>query len=172
MDCKYNAELIPDASELEALPESACPVDWAKRCVDTAHLENCGKSVMCRDGMTQLALLIDDVVSGRGQGDDLALIKEICEVIVTTHGCELAQKAAGNVLASMEKYADAWDQHCRRNYKAVEPEKYNIPHKVHRKLQCKYTFCGFVSFTRHLEHKISRSAEQCIYNPPHYREQP
>ena len=75
MDCKINAELIPDASELEALPESACPVDWAKRCVDTAHLENCGKSVMCRDGMTQLSILINDVVSGRGLGDDLALIR-------------------------------------------------------------------------------------------------
>ena len=114
MDCKFNAELIPDASELEALPESACPVDWAKRSVDIAHMENCGKSVMCRDGMTQLAILIGDVVSGRGQSDDLALIREICELIVSTHGCELSQKAAANVLASMDKYADAWDQHCRR----------------------------------------------------------
>ena len=114
MDCKINVELIPEASEIDELKVGMCPVDWAKNCIDIAHKENCGKSVMCRDGMTQLSLIVNDIVSGKGQSDDIALVKELCQVIATTGGCELAQKAAKNVLYSMEKYPEEWDQHCRR----------------------------------------------------------
>lgn len=114
MDCKVNVELIPDTSEIEVLKDGVCPVDWAKRCIDTAQKENCGKSVMCRDGMTQLALIVSDIVTGKGQPDDIPLMKEICEIIASTGGCALAEKAAKNVLFSLEKYAEDWDQHCRR----------------------------------------------------------
>ena len=114
MDCKQNVELIPEASEIAELKEGMCPVDWAKHCIDIAHHENCGKSVMCRDGMTQLSMIVNDIVSGKGQNDDIALVQELCEVIATTGGCALAEKAAKDVLYSLEKYPEEWDQHCRR----------------------------------------------------------
>ena len=114
MDCKINVELIPDASEIAEARSGVCVVDWAKKVVETARHENCGKSVMCRDGITQVAAIIEDIVSGKGQPDDVALVKELCEVIASTGGCELAQKAAGDVLASIEKYPEEWDAHCRR----------------------------------------------------------
>lgn len=114
MDCKEGIELIPNASELETLPEGVCPVDWAKRCIDIAYTSNCGKSVMCRDGLTQLHMIVNDIVSGKGLGDDIDLVREICQLMAGTEGCELAQKVAGNVLMTLDKYADAWDQHCRR----------------------------------------------------------
>ena len=114
MDCKYNVERIPDTAEIEVLPEGVCPVDWAKKCIDTAYTENCGKSVMCRDGMTQLHMIVGDIVSGKGMGDDIDLVREICELMASTEGCELSVKVAKNVLFTLDKYADAWDQHCRR----------------------------------------------------------
>ena len=114
MNCKINVELIPDASEIAEARPDMCVVDWARKAVETARHENCGKSVMCRDGITQLAAIIGDIVSGRGQPDDLALLRELSEVIATTGGCALAEKAARDVLDSLDRYAEEWDLHCRR----------------------------------------------------------
>lgn len=114
MDCKWNVELIPDASEIAVLKAGICPVDWARNCLETACRENCGKSVMCRDGLTQLSMIVNDMVSGRGQNDDLALVRELCQVIAAAGGCALAEKTANNVLFSLDHYPDEWEQHCRR----------------------------------------------------------
>lgn len=119
MYCDHNVNLIPDFSEIDVLGEGVCPVAWAKKCIDIAHLNNCGKSVMCRDGMTQLAVLMDDLVSGRAESEDLELIRDLCNVIAAAPGCELSAKAAGNVLKSMDRYADEWDSHRRRRCKAL-----------------------------------------------------
>jgi NADH-quinone oxidoreductase subunit F len=127
MKCEVRADLLPDAQEIAEPREGVCPVDWALRCVKTAQQENCGISVMCRDGMAQLAVLIADVVSGKGQQDDLSTIADLCGVIAQG-GCEIAEKAARNVLFALEKYPDEWDQHCRRKRCAelVCPAYYSV----------------------------------------------
>lgn len=114
MDCKINVDVIPNTSEIETLAEGVCPVDWTKQCIDVACRANCGKSILCRDGLTQVSLIIADIVSGGGTPDDIPLLRELCEMITSTGGCDLAVKAANNVLFSLDRYADSWDQHCRR----------------------------------------------------------
>ncbi|HHU22708.1 MAG TPA: hypothetical protein GXZ52_04725 [Clostridiales bacterium] len=114
MYCDLNVNLIPESSEISELKEGVCPVNWAKNCIALAREGNCGQSVMCRDGMTQLLILLEDVTSGKGQPDDLELIKDLCTVISESKGCEISAKAASNVLFSMEKYFDEWDIHYRR----------------------------------------------------------
>lgn len=114
MNCDVKATVLPESSEIAELKDGMCPVDWALECVRIARKENCGKSVMCRDGMTQLLILLTDVTTGKGESDDLVMIKDLCQVIAATDGCEIAAKAAGNVLCSMDKYFDEWDLHCRR----------------------------------------------------------
>lgn len=111
MDCKHNATLLPDIDQLR---EGMCPVDWARQCVETAYQNNCGKSVMCRDGMAQLRLIVEDIVSGRGQNEDIPLLRELCQVIATTGGCTISRKAAANVLYTLDNFSDEWDSHCRR----------------------------------------------------------
>lgn len=95
------------------LPEDGCPVDWARQCVRLARRAACGKNVMCRDGLTQLALLTEDAVCGKSQPDDLALLRELCQAIAAG-GCAAAQGAAERVLYSLEHYAGEWEQHTRR----------------------------------------------------------
>lgn len=111
MDCNHNVERIPDISSLQ---EGMCPVDWALRCIEAACQFNCGRSVMCRDGMAQLRLIVNDIVSGAGQNDDVPLVRELCEVIASTDGCALGRKTAENVLYTLNQYGDEWDAHCRR----------------------------------------------------------
>lgn len=105
------AALLPKEEELN---QGACPVDWAKRCVDLARQESCGVSVMCRDGMAQLQAILEDITTGMGQDGDLDMIRDICSVIAANQDCQLAAQAAANVLLSMDRYADDWTQHCLR----------------------------------------------------------
>ena len=114
MDCNHNMDLIPDVSEIEKLQADICPVDWARRSVMLASENNCGKSVLCRDGVLQICRILEDIVSGKGLQEDIGLIKELCAYIVSTGGCKMAEKAAGNVLYTLEHYAEEWDLHCRR----------------------------------------------------------
>jgi NADH-quinone oxidoreductase subunit F len=76
--------------------------------------QSCGKSVMCRDGITQLQQIVEDQVRGRGQSDDFELLCDLCKVIAETDGCELSSKAASNILHSLERDYDSWSQHCLR----------------------------------------------------------
>lgn len=114
MDCKHNIEFIPDSSQIEVLSPGTCPVDWAVGCIELAYHSNCGKSVMCRDGVAQLRSITKDLVSGSGQPGDIPLIRELCEIIASTGGCELSKKTAENILFSLNHYSEEWEQHCRR----------------------------------------------------------
>ena len=114
MNCTINVELLPDVREIESLPAGVCPVDWAKGCIDLARESNCGKSVFCRDGMTQLQAILADVVRGKAESGDLDLLKDLAQVIANSPGCALAAKAANNLLYSMEHYSDIWETHLRR----------------------------------------------------------
>lgn len=119
MNCKENDELIPEISEIEAIGEGVCPVEWARECASIAAASNCGQSVMCRNGMRELLALISSLTTGEGGSEELTMLGELCYVIATTQGCELAAKTSKNVLFSIEKYRDDWQAHCRRQCPAM-----------------------------------------------------
>ena len=128
MYCEHNVELLPEPSAVSQLSQGACPVDWAQRVVQTAGEANCGKSVMCQDGMMQLAAIIPDITTGKGQPEDLELLRELCGVIRQTPGCALSARAAACVLACLEHCAGEWEAHCRRKRctQLVCPSYYNL----------------------------------------------
>ena len=114
MDCTLYTELLPDTDEIINKPNDRCPVDWALTVADIARMNNCGKSVMCRDGMQQLYTIIYDITTERGQPEDIELLTDICEVIKTSRGCALAARSSELICRSLELYPGEWDVHIRR----------------------------------------------------------
>ncbi len=114
MSCTINSQLLPAFEEITNKPEGICPVDWAMGVADTARMNNCGKSVMCRDGMNQIYTIIRDITMEKGQSEDIALLKDICTVIKMSEGCIIAQKSAERIEESLMRYSDEWDIHIRR----------------------------------------------------------
>ncbi len=114
MRCSLNVELLPELDEIADMREAFCPVNWALEIADTARMNHCGKSVMCRDGMNQLYVILRDIVSEKGRPDDLELLKDICRVIKRSEGCDIARKAAGLIYELLVRYEDEWDIHIRR----------------------------------------------------------
>lgn len=114
MSCNQYVEILPELSDISDKPENVCPVDWALKIADKARLNNCGKSVMCRDGMNQLYTIILDITTEKGCSEDIELLRDICAVIRESQGCDIAAKAAGLIDESITRYSDEWDAHIRR----------------------------------------------------------
>ncbi len=116
MNCNHNVELLPKVEELAALAqaENFCPVDWAKKIADIARLNNCGKSVMCRDGMNQLYSIISDITIGNAESGDIELLTDLCGVIVSCQGCEIACQAAALIAKTLTDFPDEWEAHVKR----------------------------------------------------------
>jgi NADH-quinone oxidoreductase subunit F len=118
MNCNVGKEAVPDFAELEKGTDDKgrmlCPVNWTKECIQAARRHICGKSVACRDGLTQMYLITEDITSGAGRPSDLELLKQIASYVAEAEGCETSKKAAVYTLKSLELYREEWENHCRR----------------------------------------------------------
>lgn len=111
--CEERASKLPELSAAQNLPETQCPVAWCIELVKTARADACGKSVMCRDGLWQLQLMLEGIAAGQSNSDDFDVMKETL-VAMKTIGCPNTQKVASLVLAAIEANPNEWDLHVRR----------------------------------------------------------
>jgi NADH-quinone oxidoreductase subunit F len=114
---EQNANTIPGK---ETLTEGMCPVKWALNVATVAREGNDGKNVMGRDGMTQLKQILTDLTTGSAEDDDLDLVRELCQLIMTTPGCEISAQAAENILWSLENNTMEWNNHRRKRCSTQE----------------------------------------------------
>ncbi len=111
--CKEKAALLPSMDEIINKAPEVCPVDWALKVVEQARRDACGKTVPCRDGLWQIIRIVEDGTNGLGESEDLELLKELLDALVTL-GCELTAEAAKRVLKSIELYSEEWEMHIKR----------------------------------------------------------
>jgi len=114
MSTDINLQKQPVTEAFAPLAEGVCPVEWALERVAEARLTSCGRSVTCRDGLTQVQAIITDITTGAGQPNDLAMLRDVVEYIAALGDCEAALTAARGVLFSLDRYAAEWDAHCNR----------------------------------------------------------
>ena len=112
-----NSNTIPAQDTLQP---GMCPVKWALNVATVAREGNDGKNVMGRDGMTQLKQILSDLTTGNAEDDDIELVREICQVIMTTPGCEISGQAAANILWSLENNYMEWNNHRRKRCSTQE----------------------------------------------------
>ncbi|HRE29978.1 MAG TPA: NADH-ubiquinone oxidoreductase-F iron-sulfur binding region domain-containing protein, partial [Anaerolineales bacterium] len=77
MSTKIDLQNLPVTEEFAPLAEGVCPVEWALERVAEARLISCGRSVTCRDGLTQVQAIITDITTGAGQPGDLAMLRDV-----------------------------------------------------------------------------------------------
>ena len=106
--CEITAEGLPVIEDVKNLPEGVCPVCEAARIARKAHHSVCGHGTFCRDGMYQLYLIPEDISKGQGTVEDLDLLKDCCELIITANECELSVRTAELVKTALEAHYDEW----------------------------------------------------------------
>ena len=106
-------ELVDLAAQVES-DASLCPVDVSYRIVKEGLKNSCGKGVMCRDGLRQVFTILQDVVNGKGQNDDVEMLKEILDVIRECADCDLSYTVADQLLKLIENNEAEFDMHTKR----------------------------------------------------------
>lgn len=93
------------------MDHSACMVDVARFFMRFCMAESCGKCIPCRVGTAQMTMLLDKIVTGEADLDDLALLEELCEVVKRTSLCGLGQGSPNPVLSTLRYFRDEYIAH-------------------------------------------------------------
>jgi len=93
------------------IDDSSCMVDVAKYFMDFCMTESCGKCIPCRVGTYQMHQLLDKITKLEAGEQDIAMLKELCELLKNTSLCGLGQSAPNPVLSTLHYFAEEYTAH-------------------------------------------------------------
>lgn len=96
---------------LIVMDEDTCMVDIARYFLDFTVDESCGKCAPCRIGTKRLLELLDKIIEGKGEVDDIEKLEELCEYIKSASLCGLGQTAPNPVLSTLKYFKDEYMAH-------------------------------------------------------------
>ena len=96
---------------LIVMDEDTCMVDIARFFLDFTVDESCGKCTPCRIGTKRLLELLDKIIAGKGELEDLDRMEELCNYIKSASLCGLGQTAPNPVLSTLRYFRDEYVAH-------------------------------------------------------------
>jgi NADH-quinone oxidoreductase subunit F len=93
------------------MDESTCMVDIARYFLNFLKEESCGKCVPCREGITRSLEILNRICEGRGQPEDIALLEELSQTIVSFSLCALGRTAPNPVLSTLKYFRHEYEAH-------------------------------------------------------------
>ena len=88
-------------------------VDIAKFFLEFTVDESCGKCTPCRVGTKRLLEILDKIISGNGEMEDLDRMEELCNYIKSASLCGLGQTAPNPVLSTLRYFRDEYIAHIK-----------------------------------------------------------
>jgi bidirectional [NiFe] hydrogenase diaphorase subunit len=92
------------------MDETSCMVDVAKYFMDFCQSESCGKCVPCRTGTRQMHGILAKITAGLATPADLALLEELCDLVLNTSLCGLGQTAPNPVLSTLRFFRNEYTE--------------------------------------------------------------
>ncbi len=96
---------------LIVMDEDNCMVDIAKFFLEFTVDESCGKCTPCRVGTKRLLEILDKIISGNGELEDLDRLEELSNYIKANSLCGLGQTAPNPVLSTLRYFRDEYVAH-------------------------------------------------------------
>ena len=128
---------------LIVMDENNCIVDAARFFLDFTTRESCGKCTMCRLGTLQMLQILQDIVAGKANMEDLDLLLKLAEDIKAGSLCALGGTAPNPVLTTLRYFQDEYEAHILEK---------RCPAKICTNLTAYYI----------IPDKCERSCEHCI----------
>jgi bidirectional [NiFe] hydrogenase diaphorase subunit len=100
---------IMGSGGLVIIDDSTEMPDFAKYFMEFCVDESCGKCVPCRIGTVQIGKLLDKIIAGTGEPEDLEKLENLCQVVQTTSLCGLGQSAPNPVLSTLKYFRDEYE---------------------------------------------------------------
>ena len=95
------------------MDEDNCMVDFARFFLSFLEDESCGKCTPCREGVTQMRQILEQIGAGKATMAHLDLLKDLAEVVVEASLCQLGTTAPNPVLTTLEYFHDEYEAHIR-----------------------------------------------------------
>ncbi|MGI6574004.1 MAG: NADH-ubiquinone oxidoreductase-F iron-sulfur binding region domain-containing protein [Fermentimonas sp.] len=93
------------------LDEDDCMVSVAKFYLDFIVEESCGRCAPCRIGSKRLYETLDRITKGKGEQEDIEMLKNLGSVIRDTALCGLGQTAPNPVLSTLDNFMEEYVEH-------------------------------------------------------------
>ena len=95
------------------MDEDNCMVDIARFFLDFTVDESCGKCTPCRIGTRRMLEILERIVEGRGEEDDIEKLEALAENIKATALCGLGQTAPNPVLSTLKYFRNEYEAHIK-----------------------------------------------------------
>ena len=96
---------------LIVMDEDTCMVDLARFFLEFTVDESCGKCTPCRIGTRRLLEILDKIIAGNGEMEDLDRLEELSNYIKSASLCGLGQTAPNPVLSTLRYFRDEYVSH-------------------------------------------------------------
>jgi bidirectional [NiFe] hydrogenase diaphorase subunit len=104
---------IMGSGGLIVMDDSSCMVDVARFFMEFCMDESCGKCIPCRAGTVQMHEILLRITRGEANEDDLAMLREMAELLKDASLCGLGQTAPNPVVSTMKYFPLEYDAHIR-----------------------------------------------------------
>ena len=98
---------------LVVMDEHTCMVEVARFFMNFTQNESCGKCVPCREGTKRMLQILERIVAGQGEMEDLDMLLELADTISSTALCGLGKTAPSPVLSTIKYFRDEYVAHVR-----------------------------------------------------------
>lgn len=93
------------------MDEDNCMVDIARYFLSFLEGESCGKCVPCREGLKRMRQILDRIISGQGQPDDIELLENLSETLTWGALCGLGGGAANPIMSTLRYFREEYEAH-------------------------------------------------------------
>ena len=98
---------------LVVMDEHTCMVEVARFFMNFTQNESCGKCVPCREGTKRMLQILERIVAGQGEPEDLDMLLELADTISSTALCGLGKTAPLPVVSTIKYFRDEYEAHVR-----------------------------------------------------------
>jgi len=95
------------------MDEDTCMVDIARYFLDFTVDESCGKCVPCRIGTKRIYEMLEKIISGNGEMEDLEKLEALCNHVKASSLCALGQTAPNPILTTMRYFRHEYEEHIK-----------------------------------------------------------
>ena len=95
------------------MDEDNCMVDIARFFLDFTVDESCGKCTPCRIGTRRMLEILERIVEGKGEMEDIDKLQTLAKNIQATALCGLGQTAPNPILSTLKYFRDEYEAHIK-----------------------------------------------------------
>ena len=105
--------VIVGSGGLVVMDEGTCMVEVARFFMEFTHRESCGKCVPCREGTLRMLEILERIVAGQGEIEDIEKLRTLADLIIHTALCGLGKSAPLPVVSTLNSFPEEYMAHIK-----------------------------------------------------------